>query len=107
MTISLRQVFLLPLIFLVSFIFGCSGKNEGDHPPIPDSPREHQGSGAPLFLFGSGQQPGPGATDEEYQEFLLWKEWQQYQKYQEWLRLKAQDGEEFNSDSESTSSDNQ
>lgn len=87
-------------------MFGCNGKQENEHPPIPDTPREHQSSGSPLFLFGSGAgSRGPGESDEDFQEYLLWKEWQQYKKYQEWLKTREEEG--LTNGSESSSSDSQ
>ena len=45
--------------------------------PTPTSPRQIQSSGTQVFSFGGGARRGaPGADDEEYQEYLLWKEWQ-------------------------------
>ncbi len=84
--------------FFLAFLSGCggggnssgSGSPEDKFPPAPDSPRAHQGGGTPILFFGGGAGRGaPGADDEEYQEYLLWKEWQQYLKYQQWLRDQA------------------
>ena len=84
--------------FLLAFLSGCGGGGGGDEssgsggtvdkgPPTPTSPRQIQSSGTSIFSFGGGAGRGtPGADDEEYQEYLLWKEWQQYLKYKQWLR---------------------
>ena len=75
--------------FLIAFQSGCggSGGTVDKGPPTPTSPKQtHQGEGIPIFSFGGGAGRGaPGADDEEYQEYLLWKEWQQYLKYKQWL----------------------
>ena len=80
--------------FLLAFLSGCGGGDSSESggsadkgPPTPTSPRQIQSSGTQVFSFGGGARRGaPGADDEEYQEYLLWKEWQQYLKYQQWLR---------------------
>ena len=80
--------------FFLAFLSGCgggdssdSGNSEDKFPPSPNSPRAHQGGGTPILFFGGGTRRGtPGADDEDYQEYLLWKEWQQYLKYKQWLR---------------------
>ena len=74
---------------MLTLVTGCGGQdpNAPKGPPIPDSPRAHQGPGTPIKLFGAGANRfRPGANDPEYQEYLLWKEWKEYQRYQEFLK---------------------
>ncbi len=84
--------------FFLAFLSGCGGGGDSSEsggsvdrvPPTPTSPRDIQSGGTPLLFFGGGAGRGePGADDEEYQEYLLWKEWQQYLKYKQWLRDQA------------------
>ena len=74
-------------------LYGCGLQNEDTPPgpPIPDTHREVSGPGTPLFLFGQGNRiRGFDIDDEEYREYLLWKEWQEYQNYLKWQRNKQQ-----------------
>ena len=81
---------ILTATLLALALSGCGGFHDEDAPvgpPIPDSPHEHQGTGTPLFIFGSGNRlRGFDSEDEEYREYQLWKEWQEYQNYLKWQR---------------------
>ena len=83
----LLRILTVALLALAMHGCGLHDKDTPPGPPIPDSPKEHQGTGTPLFIFGSGNRlRGFEADDEEYQEYLLWKEWQEYQNYLKWQR---------------------
>jgi len=76
-------------------LYGCGLQSEDTPPgpPIPDTNREHQGPGTPLFLFGQGNRVrGFQTDDEQYREYLLWKEWQEYQNYLKWQRTQQEQG---------------
>ncbi len=82
-------------------MYGCGIQNEDTPPgpPIPDSPQEHQGPGTPIFLFGSGNRlRGFETDDEQYREYLLWKEWQEYQNYLKWQRTQQEQQGNSNQD---------
>lgn len=86
---------------LLAVALSACGLNNPDTPPgppIPDSPREHKGAGTPLFQFGGGNRLRGGfdADDEQYREYLLWKEWQEYQNYLLWQKNQAGGGEQSN-----------
>lgn len=87
--IRLSAYLLIALLGGMLTLSGCGGQDPDapKGPPIPDSPRAHQGPGTPIKLFGAGgNRFRPGADDPEYQEYLLWKEWKEYQRYQEFLK---------------------
>ena len=87
------RILLVTLLALT--VYGCGIQNEDTPagPPIPDTPKEHQGPGTPLFIFGSGNRlRGFQTEDEEYREYLIWKEWQEYQNFLKWKQSQERSG---------------
>ncbi len=102
----ITRLLLISLISLV--LIGCGGAGGGDSDSgtvdldanIPE--RHRIKGGTPIFsLGGGGRLRGVQTDDEEYREYLLWKEWQEYQNYLKWQKTQQQRDGSSESGSES------
>ncbi len=93
---SIGKILLVGLTAIVLTFTSSCGRNKkssddiAKHPPQADTPREHSGKGSPLLLFGGRDRDRPWEHDQEYIDYLIWREWQQYRKYKSWVKQQEQ-----------------